>query len=72
MIHAVDWLPTILHAAEAPPQVLANFPNLDGVDQYDSIFGSELGAREEFVYNIQESNQGDGIYGAIRYTPFQI
>ena len=65
-MHVVDWLPTLLHAAEAPPEVLANFPNLDGIDQYDNLFGNGPEQREEFVYNLKETDEADGIYGAIR------
>ena len=67
MVHVVDWLPTLLHAAEAPPQVLVNFPNLDGVDQFENLFGVGQSAREEFIYNLVETNQANGVYGAIRY-----
>ena len=66
IIHAVDWLPTLLHAAEAPAEVMANFEGLDGIDLYDTIFGDRGGLRQEFVYNLEKNKDDNGIYGAIR------
>lgn len=50
MIHAVDWLPTLVEAAGGKAVT-----GLDGVSQWKSLLkGAVPSARTEFVYNIDE------------------
>ena len=39
LVHITDWLPTILRIADIEQN--PDEDTLDGVDQYDSIFGDE-------------------------------
>ncbi|XP_067658427.1 arylsulfatase B-like [Haliotis asinina] len=47
MIHAVDWMPTLLSAAGGTP-----VNDRDGIDQWDSIRSGLPSKRTEFIYNL--------------------
>ncbi|XP_046336246.2 arylsulfatase B-like [Haliotis rufescens] len=47
MIHAVDWLPTLVSAAGGTPVT-----DRDGIDQWDSIRNGLPSKRTEFIYNL--------------------
>ncbi|XP_046580068.1 arylsulfatase B-like [Haliotis rubra] len=49
MIHAVDWLPTLVSAAGGTPVT-----NRDGIDQWDSIRNGLPSKRTEFIYNLYD------------------
>lgn len=58
IIHAVDWLPTLLEAAggSAPPEAI------DGVSQWQSVLQAKVpSARTEFVYNFDEMKKNAGL-----------
>ena len=59
LMHAVDWVPTLISAAGYPG--LAHEAT-DGVDMWESISNEEEGPRTEVVYNIKEKP----FMGAIR------
>ena len=49
LFHSVDWLPTIINAATGEN---INLPNIDGVNQWDSIRNNLKSKRDSFIYNI--------------------
>lgn len=62
LIHAVDWFPTFLEIAGAPP-----VRGIDGVSQWQFLQKGEGSARTEFVYNITPLGKG-----AIRVGDFKL
>ncbi|XP_070185141.1 arylsulfatase J-like isoform X3 [Littorina saxatilis] len=57
MIHAVDWMPTLVEAAGGP-----ELTGLDGVSQWKSILQAKVpSARTEFVYNFDEMKKNAAI-----------
>ncbi|XP_041378156.1 arylsulfatase B-like [Gigantopelta aegis] len=51
IIHAVDWMPTLLSAAGGH---VDEVPGIDGVSQWDSIRTGGVSKRSEFVYNLDD------------------
>ncbi|PVD32700.1 hypothetical protein C0Q70_08145 [Pomacea canaliculata] len=51
MIHAVDWLPTLMRAAGLIPPTTG----LDGQDLWNQILTNNATGRTEFVYNMDDS-----------------
>lgn len=68
LIHAVDWLPTILHIAAEKQTQSVNL-DMDGRDQWTTISNDINSARNEFVYNID--NKG-ALNAAIRMDEFKL
>ena len=67
MMHAVDWLPTLLAAAGSPPTSTGgNSPDvhslsgIDGLNLWDALTsnGTRPSPRTEFVYNIEPNANG--------------
>uniref|UniRef100_F6TZG1 Sulfatase N-terminal domain-containing protein n=1 Tax=Ciona intestinalis TaxID=7719 RepID=F6TZG1_CIOIN len=50
MIHISDWFPTIMEATQCP--YVEGTQKLDGVNQWDTIFGKTVSARKEILLNI--------------------
>ncbi|XP_043240335.1 arylsulfatase J-like [Amphibalanus amphitrite] len=55
LIHVTDWAPTFLRLAGVDTSDL----NFDGVDQWETLSTGSLSARDEFVYNIDQRDDGD-------------
>ena len=53
MIHITDWLPTLVHLGGASSG--GDDDPLDGFNQWDTISAGEPSARNEIVYNIDET-----------------
>ncbi|KAK2170977.1 hypothetical protein NP493_1118g00005 [Ridgeia piscesae] len=51
LVHAVDWLPTILAAAGAKPE---SFMTMDGINQWRTISRRAPPRRKEFIYGMNE------------------
>lgn len=70
LVHATDWLPTLVRAAGGDP---ATLPRLDGVDQWAGLVrGAGRGPRREMLYNIDPLRDGDsGPNAAIRWEQWQ-
>ncbi|XP_046368891.2 arylsulfatase B-like [Haliotis rufescens] len=64
MMHAVDWYPTLLELAGGEN----TDPNMDGVSQYDMLINGGHSKRNEFVYNIYDSQEA----AAIRYGDLKL
>jgi hypothetical protein len=64
-MHAADWLPTLVEAADGDTSVLED---RDGVSQWKSLLGLETPPRSSFLYNI------DDIYNssAVRYGRWKL
>ncbi|XP_064639511.1 arylsulfatase B-like [Lineus longissimus] len=56
LFHAVDWVPTLLHAAGIHPSKFR--PSLDGISHWNAFLGSTKQAysREEILYNIDNKS----------------
>jgi arylsulfatase A-like enzyme len=54
LFHAVDWFPTLLHAAGKHPSKLG--PSIDGISHWNDFLGTQKQdyKRDEIVYNIAE------------------
>ncbi|KAK6176801.1 hypothetical protein SNE40_015033 [Patella caerulea] len=61
MIHAVDWMPTIISAAGGTP-----ITDRDGMDQWDSLQSGSPSKRSEFVYNLDDFPEPLEGHAAIR------
>lgn len=74
MIHVTDWFSTLLHLAQAPDDVLADFSDGDGVNQMAMLFSGAQSARSEFVYNLEKFNSSNGPFlrGALRSGPWKL
>ncbi|XP_033759914.1 arylsulfatase B-like [Pecten maximus] len=67
MIHAVDWLPTLLSAAGGtPPQ------EIDGIDQWESLMTGAPSKRTEFIYNLDDMNPPFQGHAAIRVGDYKL
>ncbi|CAL1291149.1 unnamed protein product [Larinioides sclopetarius] len=64
LFHAVDWFPTLLHAAGAE-----SVSGIDGIDQWDVISEDAEAVRHEIVYNIYDS---DSPRAAIRIENYKL
>ncbi|CAG7732843.1 unnamed protein product [Allacma fusca] len=64
-MHAADWLPTLVEAAEGDTSVLED---MDGFSQWKSLQGLESPPRNAFLYNI------DDVYNssAVRYGKWKL
>ena len=51
MTHVTDWYPTFLRLAGESKEVVAGL-GLDGVDQYDTFFGSAANSEDRYAYII--------------------
>ncbi|ESO91396.1 hypothetical protein LOTGIDRAFT_182669 [Lottia gigantea] len=49
MIHAVDWMPTLIGIAGGQ-----QVPGIDGINQWDSIRMNQPSKRTEFIYNLDD------------------
>jgi len=49
LVHAVDWLPTLFHAAGGSTD---NLRDIDGVNQWGTLLGESDSARDTILYNI--------------------
>lgn len=67
MIHAVDWMPTVLRAAGGTPD-----PTLDGIDQWDSLRTAGESKRTEFIYNIDDLRPEICGHAAIRMGDYKL
>ncbi|XP_052697879.1 arylsulfatase B-like [Crassostrea angulata] len=67
MIHAVDWMPTVLSAAGGTPD-----PTLDGIDQWDSLQKAGESKRTEFIYNIDDLKPENCGHAAIRMGDYKL
>uniref|UniRef100_K1QM88 Arylsulfatase B n=1 Tax=Magallana gigas TaxID=29159 RepID=K1QM88_MAGGI len=67
MIHAVDWMPTVLSAAGGTPD-----PTLDGIDQWDSLRTAGESKRTEFIYNIDDLRPEICGHAAIRMGDYKL
>ncbi|XP_061179842.1 arylsulfatase B-like [Saccostrea echinata] len=67
IIHAVDWMPTVLSAAGGIPD-----PSLDGIDQWDSLRTGGESKRTEFVYNIDDMKPENCGHAAIRMGDYKL
>ncbi|ESO91397.1 hypothetical protein LOTGIDRAFT_105309 [Lottia gigantea] len=58
LIHAVDWMPTLIGAAGAEQGRLIfhvqSIPGIDGINQWDSIRMNQPSKRTEFIYNLDD------------------
>ncbi|KAJ8297959.1 hypothetical protein KUTeg_024490 [Tegillarca granosa] len=63
LIHAVDWFPTLISAAEGTPDV-----GIDGIDQWETIRSNATTNRTEMVYNIDDL----GGHSAIRVGDYKL
>jgi arylsulfatase A-like enzyme len=74
LIHVTDWYPTLLKAAGINDTYYSSLTSdVDGVNQYDYLFGSsESGYRSEMVYNIEGSSKTGVYYGAIRLDGWKL
>ncbi|XP_060560509.1 arylsulfatase B-like [Ruditapes philippinarum] len=70
LIHAVDWHPTILSAAGSSNDETIN--NIDGLDQWKAISTGAESARNEFVYNLDDSLDPVTGHAAIRVGDFKL
>ncbi|KAF8790754.1 Arylsulfatase B like protein [Argiope bruennichi] len=64
LFHAVDWFPTLLHAAG-----VKSVSGIDGVDQWNVISEDAEAVRNEIVYNIYDS---DSPRAAIRIDNYKL
>ena len=67
LIHAVDWLPTILSMAGDTAEY-----DIDGISQWDAIKVNGEHQRDEFVYNLDTSILPLTGAGAIRYGDYKL
>ncbi|XP_048753866.1 arylsulfatase B-like [Ostrea edulis] len=67
IIHAVDWMPTVLSAAGGTPD-----PNLDGIDQWESLKTGGVSKRTEFIYNIDDMQPEICGHAAIRMGDYKL
>ncbi|XP_076450402.1 arylsulfatase B-like [Babylonia areolata] len=58
IVHAVDWLPTLMSVADAEEDIPYD---IDGVSQWKSIVEGKKGPRKEFVYNIDSVDNNAAI-----------
>ncbi|XP_060588766.1 arylsulfatase I-like [Ruditapes philippinarum] len=70
IIHAVDWHPTILSAAGSSDDNIDE--SIDGLDQWQAISHGTESARNEFVYNLDESLLSINGHAAIRVGDFKL
>uniref|UniRef100_A0A146L2S6 Arylsulfatase B n=1 Tax=Lygus hesperus TaxID=30085 RepID=A0A146L2S6_LYGHE len=55
MFHIVDWLPTLLRAANASHEIALE--GIDGIDMWDSLTKAEEGKRTEILHNIDDKSK---------------
>uniref|UniRef100_A0A8W8HST5 Sulfatase N-terminal domain-containing protein n=1 Tax=Magallana gigas TaxID=29159 RepID=A0A8W8HST5_MAGGI len=67
LIHAVDWMPTVLSAAGGTAD-----SKLDGIDQWDSLRTARESKRNEFIYNIDDFRPEIGGHAAIRIGDYKL
>ncbi|OWF47903.1 arylsulfatase B-like [Mizuhopecten yessoensis] len=67
MMHAVDWMPTILSAAGGTPE-----KDIDGIDQWDSLRTGAPSKRTEFIYNLDDMNPPFEGHAAIRVGDYKL
>jgi arylsulfatase A-like enzyme len=70
LIHAVDWHPTILSAAGSSVDDIDD--SIDGLDQWNAISTGAKSARNEFVYNLDDSFDPTTGHAAIRVGDFKL
>ena len=75
LIHVTDWLPTLMRAARAAPNVIQHL-GLDGMDQWDALQkrsadSSLAGPRTEAVLNMNV-NMYDRLEAAYRAGPYKL
>jgi len=64
MMHAVDWLPTLVEAVGAP--LLPSWNKLDGISQWPAISrGKQAEQRTSFLYGVHD-------HGEQRWKPYDI
>ncbi|OWF52332.1 arylsulfatase B-like [Mizuhopecten yessoensis] len=67
MMHAVDWMPTILSAAGGTPE-----KDIDGLDQWESLRTGAPSKRTEFIYNLDDMNPPLQGHAAIRVGDYKL
>ncbi|XP_069103673.1 arylsulfatase B-like isoform X1 [Argopecten irradians] len=67
MMHAVDWMPTILAAAGGKPDT-----KIDGINQWDSLRTGAPSKRTEFIYNLDDKFPPLNGHAAIRVGDFKL
>ncbi|XP_033759905.1 arylsulfatase B-like [Pecten maximus] len=67
MMHAVDWMPTIISAAGGTPP-----EEIDGIDQWESLRTGEPSKRTEFIYNLDDINPPTQGHAAIRVGDYKL
>ncbi|XP_053394849.1 arylsulfatase B-like [Mercenaria mercenaria] len=70
LIHAVDWHPTILAAADSSTDDTND--NIDGLNQWKAISLGGESLRTELVYNIDNSDLAPNGHAAIRVGDFKL
>ncbi|KAK3108276.1 hypothetical protein FSP39_004703 [Pinctada imbricata] len=68
MLHAVDWMPTLVAAAGGS---ISN-ADMDGMDQWTNIQTRTPSKRTEFVYNLDDMNPPLTGHAAIRYGNYKL
>lgn len=66
MMHIIDWLPTLYHAAGGDPTRLGN--QLDGVDMWRHLSLNLASPRNEVLYNIEPAER----IAALRYKQYKL
>ncbi|KAJ8307722.1 hypothetical protein KUTeg_014727 [Tegillarca granosa] len=67
LIHAVDWMPTIISAAGGTPAT-----DIDGVDQWSAIVDGSQSKRNEFIYNLDNMFPAVTGHAAIRSGDYKL
>lgn len=67
LIHAVDWMPTMISAAGGSPVT-----DIDGVDQWPAIVQGSQSKRNEFIYNLDNMFPAVNGHAAIRSGDYKL
>ena len=67
IMHAVDWHATVVRAAGGEP-----VSGIDGMNQWDSISTGTESARNEFIYNLDNIQEGSQGHAAIRVGDYKL
>lgn len=67
LMHAVDWMPTILSAAGVKQD-----SSIDGIDMWDSLQNNNPSKRTEFIYNLDDKTPELTGHAAIRMGDYKL